>query len=201
MPPVVRGGSFRGTIGTPPAGVWNHPPGTNPFVFGFVNGSPNFVHHHHHFNNGFNNGVIVSSPFYPPYFYPPFGYYSPFGWDMSYNQQQNTDATPNVVYVPVPESSANAQQQQMYTPPPQQQAYAPPPPQADGPRDAAENAQPTVLVFRNGHTREVSNYAIVGSTLYVLSGKNARIAIADLDVPATVRANEDRGVSFRVPEK
>lgn len=64
-----------------------------------------------------------------------------------------------------------------------------------------EKAEPTVLVFRDGHKQEVANYAIMGSTLFVLSGTRTRIPIAELDVPATVRMNEDRGVEFRVPTR
>ena len=63
------------------------------------------------------------------------------------------------------------------------------------------NPQPTVLVFRDGHKQEVSNYAIMGSTLFVLSGQRTRIPVAELDVPATVEINQNRGVNFRVPDK
>lgn len=64
-----------------------------------------------------------------------------------------------------------------------------------------EAVEPTVLVFRDGHRQEVANYAIVGSTLIVLSAPHSRIQLAELDIPATVRVNQDRGVDFRVPQK
>ncbi len=58
----------------------------------------------------------------------------------------------------------------------------------------------TVLVFKDGHEVEVANYAIVGSTLYDLSDNRARkVALAELDLSATVKHNDDRGVDFRVP--
>ena len=58
----------------------------------------------------------------------------------------------------------------------------------------------TVLVFKDGHQVEVSNYAIVGNTLYDLTGgRRQRIALADLDLTATAKQNEDRGIDFRVP--
>jgi hypothetical protein len=60
---------------------------------------------------------------------------------------------------------------------------------------------PTVLVFRDGHQQEVANYAIMGSTLFVLSGPRSRIPIAQLDIPATEQVNQSRGVDFHVPEK
>jgi len=64
-----------------------------------------------------------------------------------------------------------------------------------------DNPEPTVLVFRDGHKQEVLNYAIMGPTLYVLTGTRSRIPVAELNVPATVQANEARGVAFKVPSK
>jgi hypothetical protein len=58
----------------------------------------------------------------------------------------------------------------------------------------------TVLIFRDQHRREVDNYAIVGQTVWVFAPRQSeRIPLADLDVAATVKANEDRGVTFRLP--
>jgi hypothetical protein len=79
---------------------------------------------------------------------------------------------------------------------------APPPPtaheQPSTPRDAKPR-EPTVLVFRDGHQQEVGNYAIMGQTVYVLDSRTQKISLADLDVPATVKANDDRGMEFKVP--
>jgi hypothetical protein len=59
----------------------------------------------------------------------------------------------------------------------------------------------TVLVFRDRHSEEIQNYAIVGKTLWVFTEQRARkIPIAELDVPATSKANEDRGTDFRWPK-
>jgi len=57
----------------------------------------------------------------------------------------------------------------------------------------------TVLVFRDGHQQEVSNYAIMGQTVYVFDTRTQKIALGDLDVPATIKANDDRGVEFQLP--
>ena len=58
----------------------------------------------------------------------------------------------------------------------------------------------TVLVFKDGHTAEIHNYAIIGTTLWNLSESSARkIPLADLDLDATVKANDDRGITFKVP--
>ncbi len=58
----------------------------------------------------------------------------------------------------------------------------------------------TVLIFKDGHQVEVGNYAIVGTTLYELNdGRSKKVQLADLDLPATVKENDDRGVEFQVP--
>ncbi len=57
----------------------------------------------------------------------------------------------------------------------------------------------TVLVFRDGHQQEVTNYAIMGQTVYVFDSRTQKIALTDLDVAATVKLNDDRGVDFHVP--
>jgi hypothetical protein len=62
------------------------------------------------------------------------------------------------------------------------------------------DSQPTELVFRDKHTEEVQNYAIVGQTLWILSAQRARkIPLTELDIPATKKANDDRGVDFQLP--
>ena len=58
----------------------------------------------------------------------------------------------------------------------------------------------TVLIFRDSHTEQVQNYAIVRKTLWIFNEQRARkVPIAELDVAATTKANEDRGVDFRLP--
>jgi hypothetical protein len=59
----------------------------------------------------------------------------------------------------------------------------------------------TVLVFRDGHRSEVRNYAIAGKTLWVFSERQAKkILISELDIPATEKANTERGVEFSIPQ-
>jgi hypothetical protein len=66
--------------------------------------------------------------------------------------------------------------------------------------DQQANAAPTVLIFRDRHQKEVSNYAIVGQNLLDLTPQHhEKIPLANLDLPATTKANDDRGVTFRVP--
>jgi hypothetical protein len=64
----------------------------------------------------------------------------------------------------------------------------------------AQDQPQTVLVFKDGHQVEVANYAIVGSTLFDLTGGHRqKIALADLDLTATEKQNDDRGIDFQVP--
>lgn len=74
----------------------------------------------------------------------------------------------------------------------------PAPPQ---PENRAEVSSPTVLVFRDKHTQEVQNYAIVGGTLWIFSEQRAtKLPLSWLDIEATSKANEDRGVDFQLPK-
>jgi len=55
-------------------------------------------------------------------------------------------------------------------------------------------------VFKDGHQLEVENYAIVGSTLYDLTeGQRRKIPLSDLDLDATTKQNDERGIDFQVP--
>lgn len=78
----------------------------------------------------------------------------------------------------------------------------------DRPREQSSEGSPepvasqpsTVLIFKDGHQQEISNYAIVGSTLYDLSdGRSKRLQLEDLDLSATVKENDQRGVEFQLP--
>ena len=67
-------------------------------------------------------------------------------------------------------------------------------------RNPRRTSRRLVLVFKDGHQMEVQNYAIVGSTLYDLTpGRNHKIAPDDLDLAATAKQNDDRGIDFEMP--
>jgi hypothetical protein len=68
----------------------------------------------------------------------------------------------------------------------------------DHPKTEMEPA--TALVFRDKHVEEVRNYAIAGGTLWVLNESAAKkIPLDQLDLAATAKMNDDRGVDFQVP--
>lgn len=62
-----------------------------------------------------------------------------------------------------------------------------------------------VLVFRDGHEEEIGKYTIVGATLYTSADYwstgswTRRVPIAELDIPATLKRNQERGARFRLP--
>ncbi len=59
---------------------------------------------------------------------------------------------------------------------------------------------PTVLVFKDGHRADIHNYAIVGDTLWDLNEQETRkIALAELDLPATAKVNDEHGTPLRLP--
>ena len=201
----VRGGSVR--IGSSAGSVSRTvPPGIhigNTQFPAFRNN--NFGFHHHHFR-----GSALVYPYY-------YGGYAPYAWD--YPSDYSGDYPGYTGYIPGTFDAysdapyAGSPYPQQYAPPPGY--YAPrsasPPPGAPQPdsyqrqqsnsRQASDgSAEPTVLVFRDGHREEIANYAIMGSTLFVLSGPRARIPVAELDVRATERVNQDRGVDFKVPK-
>lgn len=95
-----------------------------------------------------------------------------------------------------PRGPANAAPQSASPQNEQMQAFA-----APAVPDPPPTAQPkTVLVFKDGHQQEVENYAIVGDTLWDLTGdRRHKIALSDLNLHATAKANDDRGVDFELP--
>jgi hypothetical protein len=64
---------------------------------------------------------------------------------------------------------------------------------------------PAVLVFHDGRREEVSEYTIMSGTIYskadywTTGSWTRKIQIADLDVPATYKLNQERGVKFVLP--
>jgi len=132
------------------------------------------------------------------------GYYDPYWWWDSYSSYDEDREREIRLANEMNEQSLAEQRmlheedQDLYARPERQaqprQGQAPDPPDPPGPA--------TVLVFRDQHRQEVQNYAIVGSTLWVFGAQRTqKIPVAELDIPATAKANDERGVEFRVPEE
>jgi hypothetical protein len=127
------------------------------------------------------------------------GYYDPYWyWDShsSYDEDRERDLqlAQEMNAQSLEEQRARRQEDQdLYArSDPEPRTRVPEAPEAPGP--------PTVLVFRDQHKEEVQNYAIVGRTLWNFTPPRTRkIPLADLDLDATAKANEERGVDFRVP--
>jgi hypothetical protein len=132
-------------------------------------------HHHHGDHAAF--AVGVSEPAYIPYAVP-------------YDQEEDDDPLnvdqPDAGYVHAPGTrSAKAASRE---------------PAPGDPEEPVDAQLATVLVFKDGHQSDVLNYAIVGDTLYAFgTGRTKKILLADLDLPATRKANDDRGVDFQIP--
>jgi hypothetical protein len=165
---------FRGV--TPPKGVAN----------------PNSDFRHHPRNGNLAWGGVYAAPYY--------GYYDsgadvandPSGDQYSggptiFDRNGSGAAPPASAFYPARPRSYSAQDQ-------------PTDPAGQDETASASDQPQTVLVFKDGHQVEVANYAIVGNTLYDLSsGHRQKIALADLDLRATAKQNDDRGVDFQLP--
>ncbi len=71
---------------------------------------------------------------------------------------------------------------------------------ATAPAVKVEPQPKTVLVFKDGHKLEVTNYAIQGQTLFNLGEDGPRkVPISELDVDKTIAENDNHGVVFKLP--
>jgi len=166
--------------------------------------------------NGFRGGRFQTFGFrnncygYPCRGYYPWAYgayYDPFWWgdsgssyDEDYDQdravaddmnQQNLDEQQLRPQQMMQQEEADGDQD-LY-------ARAPRPVQREA--EGAPILPNTVLVFRDQHKQEIRNYAIVGQTLWNFNPQHTeKIALSDLDLAATAKANDDRGLTFRVPD-
>lgn len=133
--------------------------------------------------------------------YPYYGYagIDPYWWWDSYSNDQN-DAEQRAMANDMNQENLDEQQQLGEQ---DQQAHARPMnrPQPESRASAQTSIDPpTVLVYRDQHQREIQNYAIVGSTLWAFTPQRTeKIPLAELDLPATTKVNENRGVDFRLP--
>jgi hypothetical protein len=151
--------------------------------------------------------VFINGRYYPYGFYPYAGYYPWYPYSSDYvsdyqnddyqnDNQPTADAYASESY-PGPYREDSGLQRDVQTLSGKIDRL-----QADAEaRNHPKTQEPaTALVFRDQHVEEVHNYAISGGTLWVLNDSAAKkIPLAQLDIPATVKINDDRGVEFQVP--
>ncbi|MGA8152873.1 MAG: hypothetical protein WB952_18125 [Terriglobales bacterium] len=148
-------------------------------------------HHHYPRYYGYGYGYPGWSWYGNYSYYPDYSYYVP-SYDYApddYAQDSQTDQQQqNEIDRLNHEVARLREERRAQTPHPS--------PQTQWDRDS----ETTQLVFRDKHTEEIQNYAIVGQTLWVFTEQRAKkIMLAELDLPATKKANDDRGVDFRIP--
>lgn len=139
-------------------------------------------------------GWGTGAAFYPGWdWYGDSGAYDPnVGYDDGNPGQPYAPVYPSTVYL-APNGTVE------YSQSAQQSGPANPPPPPAAPK-MTEVHYDTVLVYRDGHTETVENYAIVGKTVWVFTEARARkIPLSMLDIPATQRDNQGRGSDFVVP--
>jgi hypothetical protein len=178
-------------------------PGFNPAfpnsrpLFG-LHPPPLFNGHHHHPNDGFvPQGGVYAVPYY--------AYYDP-GYMPNYAYYQGNDAQSDTSEDPYDGGPTVFDRRGRGTParPPTADsddlAVRSAPPPAGSETDPPVSQPATVLVFKDGRRLEIENYAIVGNTLYDFSdGARRKIPLADLDLGATTKQNDERGIDFQVP--
>lgn len=139
-------------------------------------------------------GWGTNNAFYPGWdWYGDAGAYDPtVAYDESNPEQPYAPVYPSTVYL-APNGTVE------YSQAPQSGGPSNPPAPPAAPK-MTEIHYDTVLVYRDGHTETVENYAIVGKTVWVFTEARARkIPLSLLDVPATERDNQGRGSDFVVP--
>jgi len=73
------------------------------------------------------------------------------------------------------------------------------------PAAGVEELAPAILIFRDGHREEVSDYTIADGILYARGNYytdgswNRKVELSSLNLPETVKSNQSRGVRFQIP--
>jgi hypothetical protein len=77
---------------------------------------------------------------------------------------------------------------------------APPRHTTQDPKPEADDSPATVFIFKDGRKIETRNYAVMGTMLFDLSGPGVKkVQLTDLDTAATIKANDDRGITVKLP--
>jgi hypothetical protein len=165
-------------------------------------GNPHFGHHH--------GGVHIRTV--PWWWYGRFGYpyyygaYYPFWWDWNSSSYDDSDQRDyqRATMRQIDDLSQEVQRLRLEREQEQNEretaAVQPPPPARAEPTKAAPTADlPVILVYMDKHIEEVKNYAVVGETLWAFGDRTKKIPLMDIDLAATGKLNDERGVDFQVP--
>jgi len=156
--------------------------------------------HDHHFNGRFRAGINYGYPYNYSYGYPYF--YSPFWWDWADSSYDSQPDNSYAQYQANAEINRLSDEGQQLRDEQRDTQYPPAPPQAARPTAEARPHEdlPVVLVFLDKRIQEVKNYAVANEMLVVLEGNRRRkYPLADIDLAATMKLNDERGVTFEVP--
>lgn len=155
--------------------------------------------HHHHDRFFFGAGFYYPG-YYWPYYYPYYGYSYP---EVSYSYPSYEYSSDSSYQLEMArELDRLTYEVERLREEEESRAYPNAGGAAQKPESRQEPGKPTVLVFRDKHIQEVENYAIVGETLWLFNEKRAtKLPLAELDLPATAKLNEERGIEFRVPAR
>jgi hypothetical protein len=152
-------------------------------------------------NSFYNRSFYGRRGYYPYVGYYPYGYYGWYDDPLAYDSQGDQDVYADGSYSAPPasypeDSGLQRDLQSLNGKIDRLQA------DVEARNQPKPDAEPeTALVFHDQHVEEVRNYAISGGALWVLNARAAKkIPLVDLDIPATVKMNDDRGVDFQVPE-
>jgi hypothetical protein len=181
----------------------------SPSRFGVNSGSRFITHSGTHFGTNFGRGFrppFFGSRFRHRIFWPSlspfyFGYYGYPAYYPGYSYS-SLDAYPVYdYYSPYAAQGANELAQQQQDIDRLEDEVARLRGERELPKPPVElKSTPTLLVFRDKHTQEVQNYAVVGGTLWIFSEQRAtKLPLSWLDIDATTKANDERGVDFRLP--
>ncbi|HYK34557.1 hypothetical protein [Alloacidobacterium sp.] len=140
---------------------------------------------------------------YVPYFYARSTYLVPgllnSYWDYPYSSEYSDDQTASYPAQSQVENNNDYGPETAQYDPQQMQDVPPPPPDSGGPTPQA----PLTLIFKDGHSQQIRNYAMTRTTLYVLdevgSGRRPEIPLDEINVSATEKTNQAAGVDFAVP--
>ena len=190
-----RGGGPPASVTSPDFGRIDHgrvffrPPHHNPFQ------STRPEHHHNFFPNRSFGTPVYAVP-----------YYVPVEVEVPVDDTMEHQAVPQEQYLGGPTlfdrrgsgAAAAVAPPEPVRQEPETEAAAAPAVQAAPVADRPD----TLLIFKDGHHIEVQNYAIIGDMLYDMTpGHSHKVLLADLDLDATTKQNDERGIDFRLPPR